>query len=184
MAIPSASAPDPDPRSGGDLVAAIRAVNFSAARRGYDRAEVDRFLAAVAERLESGERVDPDVLRRELEQVGENTKGILTAAEETARKLRASAEEDARHTRAEAGRSAEDIVERAENDARQIVEEAVAERQVLEARIRRLGERRDAIVEDLERLSGDLSSLASAEGEPGTAEAEADTQVVTPPESS
>src|SRR5436190_10553424 len=83
------------------LAERVRAVSFRVARRGYDRDEVDGFLAWLADELRSAEvgaaagDVDPDALRRELERVGESTAGILRAAEQTAREIRATSKRDA-----------------------------------------------------------------------------------------
>jgi DivIVA domain-containing protein len=175
---------------------AIRAASFRvAAVGGYQRGEVDEFLAALAERLEADDRGwDPDSLKRELERVGESTTAILTAAEQTARQLRAdasrdadeirrvasedaerlrseaeeeagaageAAEEDARRVRVEANRKAEEMVSAAEARAEELIDEALRRRRVLEARIERLLERRQAVIEDTRRLAEDLSSAAT-----------------------
>src|SRR5919201_835945 len=119
---------DPDPTveastvdTGYALAERVRAVSFRVARRGYDRDEVDGFLAWLADELRSAEvgagagDADPDAVRRELERIGESTAAILRAAEQTARELRGAAKRDAEHqvesARAEAERTRADAEE-------------------------------------------------------------------------
>lgn len=130
---------DPEPTAeastvdtGYALAERVRAVSFRVARRGYDRDEVDGFLAWLADELRSAEvgvaagDVDPDALRRELERVGESTAGILRAAEQTAREIRATAKRDAENRVTSATAEAERLRSEAEefsNTTRQEVEE-------------------------------------------------------------
>ena len=115
----------------------LRAASFGVARRGYDRRQVDEFLARIARRIEAETgSFDPDALKRQLQQVGESTTGILTAAEETARKLRSdaareadelkrSATETAERLRREASEFAETTREKATEEARRLRMEAM-----------------------------------------------------------
>jgi DivIVA domain-containing protein len=74
----------------------IRSATFPIARRGYDRREVDRFLIRLAEWLETGgdDQSRSEVVRRELERVGEETGKILTEAHDVADRLRVQAERE------------------------------------------------------------------------------------------
>jgi DivIVA domain-containing protein len=78
----------------------IRNATFPAARRGYDKHEVEKFLTRLADWLETGagDESRSDVVKRELEKVGERTGAILAQAEESAQQIRAEAEEEARGT--------------------------------------------------------------------------------------
>jgi DivIVA domain-containing protein len=78
----------------------IRNATFPSARRGYDKHEVEKFLARLADWLESGagDESRSDVVKRELEKVGERTGAILAQAAESAEQIRAEAEEEARGT--------------------------------------------------------------------------------------
>jgi DivIVA domain-containing protein len=78
----------------------IRNATFPTARRGYDKHEVEKFLARLADWLETGagDESRSDVVKRELEKVGERTGAILAQAEESAQGIRAEAEEEARGT--------------------------------------------------------------------------------------
>jgi len=79
-------------------VAQIRQTRFSPALRGYDKHEVDNFLAELADWLETGgeDESRSDVVQGELERIGEETGAILTAAHAAAEAMRAEAERDTR----------------------------------------------------------------------------------------
>ena len=78
----------------------IRNATFPSARRGYDKHEVEKFLARLADWLETGagDESRSDTVKRELERVGQRTGAILSQAEESAQQIRAEAEEEARGT--------------------------------------------------------------------------------------
>jgi DivIVA domain-containing protein len=78
----------------------IRNATFPSARRGYDKQEVEKFLARLADWLETGagDESRSDTVKRELERVGQRTGAILAQAEESAQQIRAEAEEEARGT--------------------------------------------------------------------------------------
>src|SRR5204862_2540652 len=77
-----------------DSIERVRSATFPVARRGYDKREVDRFLTSLAEWLETGgaDQSRNDVIRRELERVGEETGRILTEAHDVGERLRVQAE--------------------------------------------------------------------------------------------
>ena len=76
----------------------IRNATFPAARRGYDKHEVEKFLSRLADWLETGagDESRSDTVKRELERVGQRTGAILAQAEESAQQIRAEAQEEAR----------------------------------------------------------------------------------------
>lgn len=78
----------------------IRTATFTLARRGYDKREVERFLNRIADWLETGggDQARSEIVKRELERVGERTAGILATAEDSAAQIRADAEETAAET--------------------------------------------------------------------------------------
>jgi DivIVA domain-containing protein len=88
----------------------IRNATFPSARRGYDKHEVEKFLARLADWLETGggDESRSDAVKRELERVGERTGAILAQAEESAQQIRAEAEEEARGTINSANAQAEE----------------------------------------------------------------------------
>lgn len=79
-------------------VAQIRQTRFSPALRGYDKHEVDNFLAELADWLETGgeDESRSDVVQGELERIGEETAAILTAAHAAAEAMRTEAERETR----------------------------------------------------------------------------------------
>lgn len=87
----------------------IRNATFPSARRGYDKREVEKFLARLADWLETGagDESRSDTVKRELERVGQRTGAILAQAEESAQQIRGEAEEEARQAVAEANATAE-----------------------------------------------------------------------------
>src|SRR6476620_11361091 len=78
----------------------IRNATFPSVRRGYDKSEVEKFLARLADWLATGagDESRSDTVKRELERVGQRTGAILAQAEESAQQIRAEAEEEARGT--------------------------------------------------------------------------------------
>src|SRR5439155_1850154 len=78
----------------------IRNATFPSSRRGYDKQEVEKFLARLADWLETGagDASRSDTVKRELERVGERTCAILIQPQENAQQIRAEAEEEARGT--------------------------------------------------------------------------------------
>jgi DivIVA domain-containing protein len=80
-----------------DSIERIRSTTFAVARRGYDKREVDTFLARLADWLEAGggDRARSDTIKRELERIGQRTGKILGAAEEAAEAIRGDAQAEA-----------------------------------------------------------------------------------------
>jgi DivIVA domain-containing protein len=78
----------------------IRNATFPSARRGYDKHEVEKFLARLADWLETGggDESRSDTVKRELERVGQRTGAILAQAEESAQQIRSEGENEARGT--------------------------------------------------------------------------------------
>ena len=154
----------------------LREPGFTEARRGYDRREVDRFLASLVEWLETDAATDLGDLtvQRKLEHVGKSTARILVAAEEEAVKLRSLTEEECAGMRADAEAAAQRAREsadeyareartRADADAARMIEEGERRRAELDAAVTELEARRDHTIEQLDRLR---SELASAIGTP------------------
>jgi DivIVA domain-containing protein len=105
----------------------IRNARFSHAVRGYDRHEVDQFLAELADWLEDS---DDDAVaasvRAELERIGEQTAGILTDAHDAAQAIRSDAEREVRQTLIDANLKSEALRSTAEEYAEETREEADA----------------------------------------------------------
>jgi len=125
---------------------------FPLAVRGYDRHAVDEFvqevLALVSE-LE-GRQTRESVVQRALDEIGEETAGILQRAHETA-------DEIAARSRAQA----EGRIERAEREADMVRQQAdtYSEQVVVDTRI--LWEERQRLIQDIRQLADEV--LATAE---------------------
>ncbi|MGH8944960.1 MAG: DivIVA domain-containing protein, partial [Acidimicrobiia bacterium] len=104
---------------------------FSTALRGYDRAQVDRFVAELGERLRALEEDRQDLTRRlievgatpsrdlrhEFESVSREVRKVLEQAWDAAEGIRERASQDSDHWRAEAESAAEEQLSRARADA-------------------------------------------------------------------
>lgn len=161
----------------------IRNASFSHSVRGYDRGEVDRFLAEVADWLELGggeQAAAVEVVRAELERVGEQTAGILTEAHAAAQAIREDAASQVRaqlvdanltveSLRSEAGEYSADARDEADAYARKVRGEAdsYAERSRSEADAEiaadRDGARKEAdrILAEANRRKADVESVIS-----------------------
>jgi DivIVA domain-containing protein len=147
---PSGSEPDRRPSATlprevpDEEIAGIRDVSFAIVMRGYDRAAVDAYVTRVNRIIAELQvsRSPQSAIRHALDQVSEETRGILERAHETADDI--------------AGRSrsqAADRVDRAESEARALIAEA-------EARVRQLDDDADAIRQERSRLIDDTHAVA------------------------
>jgi DivIVA domain-containing protein len=126
--------------------------DFPLAVRGYDRSAVDAFvqevLALVSE-LE-GRQTRETVVQRALDEIGEETAGILQRAHETA-------DEIAARSRAQA----EGRIQRAEREADMLRQQAEAYSEQLVVDTRILWEERQRLIQDIRQLADEV--LATAE---------------------
>jgi DivIVA domain-containing protein len=134
----------------------IREREFPLAVRGYDRHAVDEFLAEIADLVAEleGRQSRESVVQRALDEVGEETAGILQRAHETADEItsRSRAQADARLQRAE--REA-DIARR---DADVYAEQVVGD-------TRLLWDERMRLLEDIRQLADDVLATADEAAE-------------------
>jgi DivIVA domain-containing protein len=99
----------------------IRVPGFTLARRGYDKHEVDRFLARLADWLETDapNEIGDMAVARKLELVGKSTSHILMTTEQQASELRKSSEEECAQMIAEAEAAAQQTRAAADEYAKQ-----------------------------------------------------------------
>lgn len=104
----------------------IRNVSFPGSVRGYDRSAVDAYVKRVNRVIAELEmRSSPRAaVRHALEQVGEQTSGILQRARETAEEIIATARREAEETTARAKAEAAEIVVNASTEAERAKAEA------------------------------------------------------------
>ncbi|MBN1529616.1 MAG: DivIVA domain-containing protein [Thermoleophilaceae bacterium] len=130
----------------------IRQAEFPLAVRGYDRHAVDDFLAqlsALVDELE-GRQLRERVVQRALDEVGEQTAGILQRANETADELAA-------RSRAQA----EGRLQRAEREAELLKAESDKYAEQVAVDTRKLWAEREQLLEEVRRLADEV--LATAE---------------------
>lgn len=122
----------------------VHSPDFPVALRGYDRAAVDAYVSRVIQLVDELEaRQTPDgVVKRALEQVGEETGEILKRAHETADEISSRSRSQA------AGR-----VRQAEQEAEQIVSDAEERARRLEADTLNLWDERMRLIEDLRQFA-------------------------------
>ena len=164
----------------------IRVPGFTLGRRGYDKHEVDRFLARLADWLETdaASEIGQMAITRKLELVGKSTAHILMTTEQESAELRRNAEEEcaqmiseaeasalqtreaadeyAKQTRASADADAQRLGAQASAQARETIEEGDRRREQVESVIADLEVRRDDVLADLDRLRSELGSTVSA----------------------
>jgi DivIVA domain-containing protein len=134
-AVADDASPSTGERASERLVPAkIRDVSFPASVRGYDRRAVDDYVKSVNQVIAELEiRSSPQAaVRHALEQVGEQTTGILQRSRETAEEIIASARQEAEEITARAKAEAAEIVVNASTEAER--ERAEAEEFVAKAR--------------------------------------------------
>ena len=125
----------------------VRDANFPVAMRGYDRRVVDEYVAELTELVDDleGRQLREKVVQRALDEVGEQTAGILQHAHETADELSA-------RSRAQA----EGRLQRAEREAELAKTEADRYAEQVAVEIRRLWEERNQLIEDVRRLADEV----------------------------
>jgi cell division initiation protein len=129
----------------------VSAAKFPVVMRGYDRQAVDRYVADVAQivaELEATQTREA-VVQRALDEIGEQTSGILQRAHETA-------EEIAARSRSQA----EGRIQRAEREAEAMRREVDAYSQQVVTETRRLWEDRKRLIEEMRQLADEVLAVA------------------------
>jgi DivIVA domain-containing protein len=156
-----------------DAVERIRSASFPSALKGYDRGAVDRFLDELSERLAGDPELEADsrsdVVRRELERIGESTTAILTDAHDAAEAMRRDAEQRVRQQLAEVNLRVEALQGEADEYAERVREEADAYARRTRAAAdgfaaeeREKAERAaEQLLEDAERRRRDIEAIIS-----------------------
>ena len=124
----------------------LRDTEFPLARRGYEREAVHAYIDRVADLVEDlvATRSPQFAVQRALKDLGEETAGILSQAQDTARQMTERTETEARER-----------LERADREATRRRAEAAEQ-------VRRLDDDADRIWEERQRLIRDTRSLAEA----------------------
>jgi DivIVA domain-containing protein len=129
---------------------------FPLAVRGYDRHAVDEFVREVIQVVTEleGRQTRESVVQRALDEVGEETAGILQRAHETA-------DEIAARSRAQA----EGRIQRAEREADMVRQQADAYSEQLVVDTRILWEERQRLIQDIRQLADEVLATAEDAGE-------------------
>lgn len=134
----------------------VRAKSFTIVLRGYDREEVDAWREEVAKQIEALETQQPRdaVVKRALDDVGEQTASILQRAHEAADELT---------TRSRS--QAEGRLQRAESEAEEAIREAEERAQQLEVDTRTIWDQRARLLEEMRQLADEVLGVADDAGE-------------------
>src|SRR3954465_12030550 len=132
-------------------IAGIRDVSFPIVMRGYDRAAVDAYVTRVNRIIAELQvsRSPQSAIRHALDQVSDETRGILERAHETAEDIVARSRSDAA-----------DRVDRAEREARALGNEAEARVRELEADTDVVDRERTRLIEDVRVIAEELNRVA------------------------
>jgi DivIVA domain-containing protein len=136
-------------------IASVRDTSFPIALRGYDRDAVDEYVRDVNRiiaELQVG-RSPQSAIRHALDQMSEETRGILERAHETADEIT---------TRSRA--QADDRLQWAEREAREAIAAATERVHELEADAERVWQERQALIDDVNRVAGELTAVAEDAG--------------------
>ncbi len=133
-----------------------RDADFPLTMRGYDRHAVDEYVAELTELVDEleGRQLREKVVQRALDEVGEQTAGILQQAHETADELSA-------RSRAQA----EGRLQRAEREAELAKAEADKYAEQLAVEIRRLWEERNQLIDEVRRMADEVLATADEAAE-------------------
>lgn len=131
---------------------------------GQEAADIFQNASHVAEELVSGagEQAAEIVWTAEKRAaaLGEDARHDRQLAEEILSRIRSDAEEAAAELRRLAEKEAEDLVRRGEETRRSALSRLEDQRRDVEAEITKLEGRRDAMLDDLERLAGAIATIA------------------------
>jgi cell division initiation protein len=136
-------------------LAGVRDVDFPIVLRGYDRDAVDAYVQEVNRVVADLQRRQSpqSAIRHALDQVSDETRGILERAHETADEITA-------RSRAQA----DDRVQWAEREAREAIAAATERVHDLEADAERVWEDRQSLIDDVQRIAQELSAVADDAG--------------------
>ena len=155
------------PAPGGRAAHAARDVDFPLALRGYDRAAVDRYVVEVNQAIAELEisSSPQSAIRHALEQVSEETSGLLQRAHETADEITERSRAQADDRLQQAQREADEARETAARDVEKIRAEG-------QARVDELTRNAEAIAAERSRLIGEVLEIAERLGELAREEAQ------------
>jgi len=134
---------------------AVRDVSFPIVLRGYDRDAVDAYVQEVNRVIADLQtRQSPQsAIRHALDQMSDETRGILERAHETADEITARSRSQA-----------DDRVQWAEREAREAIAAATERVHDLEGDAERVWEERQGLIDDVRRIAQELTAVADDAG--------------------
>ena len=166
------------PAPGGRAAHAARDVDFPHALRGYDRAAVDRYVEEVNQAIAELEisSSPQSAIRHALEQVSEETSGLLQRAHETADEITARSRAHADDRLQRAQNEADEVREVAAREAAEtranLAEELDAMRAEAQARVDALSRNAEEIAAERRRLIDEVMEISERLGELAREEAQ------------
>jgi DivIVA domain-containing protein len=156
-----------------DSASELGDVSFPLSVRGYDRGAVDAYVSRVQQQVAEFEltRSPEAAIKHALEDVGEQTKGILAQAGETAERISAAARQEAEEGTARARQAADEIVAEAKATAADVLARSQAEAEAIVAQAR------SEAAEHLQRSRDEVGALRQ-EAEARMRELESDTETI------
>lgn len=153
--------------------AEIRNVSFPHSVRGYDREAVDAYVARVNHLIAELEisRSPEAAVRHALEQVAEQTKGLLERAGQTAEEITLAARRTAEESTTRARAEAEEIVAKAKAEADELLARSKAEAETTTAQAR------EEAAERLRRSQDEVAAVQE-EGQARMRDLQADTETI------
>jgi phage repressor protein C with HTH and peptisase S24 domain len=139
--------------------------------RGYDREAVDEYVTRVNQVLAELQitAAPESAIRHALEQVTDETKGLLERAHETADEITRRSRSQADDRVQRATQEAQELHDASEQEARQLRDDSANEarqvREAAEGRVRELEADARGIIEERARLIGELRELVRRLGE-------------------
>jgi DivIVA domain-containing protein len=144
-------------------IAEVRDVDFPIAMRGYERAAVDAYVSRVNRLLAELQitAAPESAIRHALDEVADETRGLLERAHETAEEItrRSRSQADDRLQLAES--EAEHVRQAADEYSREIREAAEKHLRALQADAERVWQERSSLLSELRELSAHIEQVAA-----------------------
>ena len=149
---PAGVVPQPPPVREDEL-AELRQPGFPVALRGYDRDAVDAYVERVNRTIADLQigRSPHSAIRHALDQVSEETRGILERAHDTADEITSRSRDQAAER-----------LQRAEREAQEAIEAAETRVRVLDADADDVWRERKRLIDDVNRVAAELAEMADA----------------------
>lgn len=145
-------------------IAEVRDVDFPIAMRGYERAAVDAYVSRVNRLLAELQitAAPESAIRHALDEVADETRGLLERAHETAEEItrRSRSHADDRLQLAES--EAEQVRQAADEYSREIREAAEKHLHALQTDAERVWQERNSLLSELRELSAHIEQVAAA----------------------